>query len=151
MAAQRYDPRHDPFHTLADLQRDISRLLQGGSYPSREQDAGVASDWIPAVDIREEIDRFVILADVPGVQREDIEITMDQGALAIKGVRAPVSEQEASRYSRMERVRGTFFRRFSLPDTADAENISARSENGVLQIAIPKQEKGKPRRIQVQG
>jgi len=151
MAAQRYDPRHDPFHTLADLQRDISRLLQGGSYPSREQDAGVASDWIPAVDIREENDRFVILADVPGVQREDIEITMDQGALAIKGVRAPVSEQEASRYSRMERVRGTFFRRFTLPDTAAEDKISARTGEGVLEIVIPKREAVHPRKISVEG
>jgi len=108
------------------------------------------SDWVPAVDIREEGQRYVIHADVPGVKPEDIEVHMEDGVLTIKGQRYSESKDEREGYKRVERVRGSFFRRFSLPDTADAEAISAKSKDGVLEIIIPKQAKVMPKRIKVE-
>jgi HSP20 family protein len=109
----------------------------------------VTSHWRPAVDIREEENRFVILADLPGVDPKDIDITMEQGVLSIKGERVSDKEESHEGYKRVERVRGTFYRRFSLPDSADAERIEAKGKDGVLEIVLPKLEKEQARRISV--
>lgn len=107
------------------------------------------SDWRPAVDIKEEPNRFVILADIPGVKPEDIEITMENGMLTIKGERIETREKEEKGLRRMERHQGSFYRRFSLPETADAEKVVATGKNGVLEIVLPKLEQVKPKRIEI--
>ncbi|HJP36707.1 MAG TPA: Hsp20/alpha crystallin family protein, partial [Gammaproteobacteria bacterium] len=94
-------------------------------------------------------ERFVITADVPGVEPDDIEITMEHGILTIKGERAEERNVEHKGFRRVERVSGSFYRRFSLPDSANAERITAQGKNGVLEIVIPKGEKAKVRRISV--
>ena len=109
----------------------------------------VTSRWSPAVDIKEEADRFLITADLPGVDPKDIEITMDNGILTIKGERQSEAREEKEGYKRVERVSGAFYRRFSLPDTADAERIEAKGKDGVLEIILPKHEKVQPRKIEV--
>ena len=111
----------------------------------------VTSQWAPAVDISEEADRFVIHADLPGIDPQEVEVLMDKGILTIKGERKGESGEQAERYSRVERRYGSFHRRFALPDSADAEGIVASGRNGVLSIAIPKRPETKPRRIQVEG
>jgi len=107
------------------------------------------SHWRPAVDIKEEDNRFLIKADIPGVDPKNIEITMEDGVLTIKGERTSEKEEKREDFRRVERSRGTFYRRFSLPDTADAEKIEANGRDGVLEIVIPKQDKVLPRRITV--
>lgn len=109
----------------------------------------VTSHWRPAVDIKEEENRFLITADLPGVDPKDIEITMDEGVLTLKGERQSEVREEKEGYKRVERVSGAFYRRFSLPDTADAERIEATGKNGVLEITLPKHEKLQPRKIEV--
>lgn len=109
----------------------------------------VTSQWAPRVDIKEEAERFVIFADIPGVEPRDIEIHMDKGVLTIKGERNAESRSATDRFSRVERVHGSFYRRFALPDSANAEGISATGKNGVLEISIPKKPETTPRRIQV--
>lgn len=109
----------------------------------------VTSRWSPAVDIKEEADRFLITADLPGVDPKDIEITMDNGVLTIKGERQSEAREEKEGYKRVERVSGAFYRRFSLPDTADAERIEAKGKDGVLEVVLPKHEKVQPRKIEV--
>ena len=101
------------------------------------------------MDIKEEENRFLIQADVPGVDPKDIEITMENGVLTIRGERAAEARKEGEGYTRVERVRGSFYRRFSLPDTSDAERIEAQGKNGVLEVVIPKKEKAKPKRIAI--
>ncbi len=123
--------------TLADNDSDYSNV--------------VTSRWSPAVDIKEEADRFLITADLPGVDPKDIEITMDNGVLSIKGERQSEAREEKEGYKRVERVSGAFYRRFSLPDTADAERIEAKGKDGVLEVILPKHEKVQPRKIQVNG
>jgi HSP20 family protein len=109
----------------------------------------VTADWVPVVDIKEEQDKFVLHADLPGVPRDSIDITMEEGVLSIRGERKLEEVDEGSEYKRIERAHGVFYRRFSLPDTADPEGIRARCNEGVLEVVIPKRESLRPRRIEV--
>ncbi len=105
--------------------------------------------WAPRVDVREEEGRYVIFADVPGVAPADIEISMDKGVLTIKGERKSESTTETAKLTRVERRHGSFQRSFALPDSADADAITATGKNGVLEVAIPKKAQAAPRKIQV--
>jgi HSP20 family protein len=107
-------------------------------------------NWVPAVDIFEEAERFVVRADVPGVNPADIEVNMDNGVLSVTGERASEDRSEIDGVSRFERVSGRFQRRFTLPETADADGIKAKSSNGILEISIPKQAAAQARRITVE-
>lgn len=143
--------RYEPWGLMNQLHSEIDRLFDTRMSRLGEQEGQLAtSDWVPAVDIKEETDRYVIYADVPGVNPADIEVDMADGVLSIKGQRYREKKEEREGYKRIERSRGSFFRRFSLPDTVNAEAISAKSRDGVLEIVIPKQEKVQPKRIQVE-
>ena len=143
--------RYDPWSLLDRFQREINQLSLGSDLTENDQSNIVTSHWRPAVDIKEEADRFVIHADIPGVDPKDIEVTMEGGMLTIKGDRKCETRDEMEGYKRVERVSGTFYRRFSLPDTADADRIEAKGKDGVLEVILPKQEKVQPRRITVKG
>lgn len=146
--------RYEPFNLFDRFQRELSRLGDFdvfGSGTGEDGSSVVTSHWRPAVDIKEENDRFVILADLPGVDPKEIEVSMENGVLSIRGERKSEKEEERDGFRRVERVRGTFYRRFSLPDTADADKIEARGRDGVLEIVIPKQKKVQPRKISVDG
>lgn len=140
--------RYEPWTLLNQLSNEINRL-----YENADQAEGglAAGDWVPAVDIREEQDRYVLHADVPGVDPNDIDLHMENGILSIRGERRTQPNEQTESFRRTERVQGSFFRRFSLPDTADADRISASCKHGVLEVVIPKQKKGQPRRIKVEG
>ena len=143
--------RYEPWTLVNQLQNEINRLFESRVAGNAEDNSTVVtSHWMPAVDIREDADRFVLFADIPGVDAKDIEISMENGVLTIRGERKPESEEEREGYKRMERARGTFYRRFSLPDSADPERISARGKNGVLEVTIPKHSRVQPRRITVE-
>lgn len=135
--------------SIADLvQRDLNRYQthrNGRSSPETP-----ASEWAPAVDIVEEKDRFLLWADVPGVSRTDIDISMEDGVLTIAGERHTDKHDDATGVHRFERISGRFHRRFTLPETADAEGIAARSANGILEVSIPKLPEVQPRRITVE-
>jgi HSP20 family protein len=116
---------------------------------TRESAANQERDWMPAVDIREEDSRYLLTADIPGVDRKNVEITLEEGVLTVKGERNTETDVAKEGYRRRERTHGTFMRQFTLPDTVDAGNISAAVQDGVLEIEIPKQDKPEPRRITV--
>ena len=137
---------NNPWSFLNSLQRE----LQVPEYNHLDDDAAVATaNWSPSVDISEDDSAFTLLADIPGVDPKDIDISMEKGVLTIKGERQSESTQEAENYRRVERVSGQFYRRFTLPDSANADKIEAKSEHGVLAITIPKQEVAMSRRIEV--
>jgi HSP20 family protein len=140
--------RFEPWGIVDLLHRDLDRLAARRS-PLQDAD-GAVTDWIPAVDIIEEKDRFLLRADVPGVAPSAIEVSMDAGVLSISGHRYEEARSEDAGVQRVERVSGRFFRRFSLPDTADAESIKARSKDGILEVAIPKLAEVQARRIEVE-
>ncbi len=139
--------RYEPWSLLNQLHHEMDNLFRS----NLQEGAAATSEWTPAVDIKEDKDGYTLYADLPGVRSEDIDINMENGVLTIQGARNTESKEELEKFKRMERVRGTFYRRFNLPDTADAEKISAKTVNGVLAIYIPKQAKVQPRRITVEG
>lgn len=114
-----------------------------------DQSNVVTSQWAPRVDIREEPKSFVILADIPGVDPTNIEVNMDKGILTIRGERRNENSEEGNKYTRVERSHGVFYRRFALPDSADADVIKASGKHGVLEITIPKKAESTPRRIEI--
>lgn len=137
--------------TQDPIKQVFDRLFEGTLFQNGATDESsvVTSQWIPRVDIKEEPNRFVLYADIPGVDPKDIEVQMDKGMLTIKGERRGEAVVETENFSRIERRHGSFHRRFALPDSADPEGISAIGHNGVLQISIPKRPETTPRRIQV--
>ena len=144
--------RYEPWNVLNQLHGDLDRFFDRRPGAANDNSSSLAtSDWTPAVDIKEEDDCYVIHADVPGVEPKDIDVSMEEGVLTIHGKRNTESRDEGEGYKRVERVRGSFYRRFNLPDTANVDAISAKSKHGVLEVVIPKQEKLQPKRIEVKG
>ena len=143
--------RFEPWSPFDAMQRDLDRMAgRRMAYAGREDNGHSVADWVPAVDIVEEKDRFVLRADVPGVRPEDIDVNMENGVLSVSGQRAEEISDEAEGVRRIERLSGRFYRRFTLPETANAEAISAKSANGILEVVIPKQPEVKARRITVE-
>lgn len=141
---------YSPWQNAGNLHKDFQGFID--RYFSEEepdQSSVVTSQWAPRVDIREQDKAFVILADIPGVDPAEIEISMDKGILSIRGERNNESRDEGEKSTRVERSHGSFYRRFALPDTADSEGIKARGKFGVLEISIPKKPESRPRRIAV--
>jgi HSP20 family protein len=136
--------RYQPWGLLNQLQKELERSYQGTGEGSI-----ATAEWAPAVDIKEEADRFVLHADIPGVSPEKIDVSMENGVLTIKGEKKTEATTEQEGYKRVERSYGSFYRRFSLPDSANAEAISAKSINGVLELVIPKREAVQPKKIAV--
>jgi HSP20 family protein len=132
--------RFEPWPYVDLLQRDLSRRT-GHKTPD---------EWAPAVDIIEEKDRFVLHADVPGVNPADIDVSMDAGVLTVSGVRNAEPRSEDSDRRRTERATGQFSRRFTLPETTDTEGVTAKIDNGILAVVIPKLPVVQPRRITVE-
>ena len=133
---------------MNQLQQELARTFDDRL--GRAERGSSVVEWVPAVDIREEDSRFVLRADLPGVEPKDIEVTMEDGVLTLRGKRELEEREEREGYRRVERVSGQFFRRFTLPDTANTDAISATSKQGVLEVSIPKQPKVQPRRISVE-
>src|SRR4051794_13788384 len=116
--------RFEPWRVMSHLHREIDQLF-GDAQPASAA-AGPSASWIPAVDVREESGRFTVQADLPGVAPDDIQVTADKGVLTIKGARRAEKREEHKGYERLERREGEFLRRFTLPENARAEEITAR-------------------------
>lgn len=137
--------RYEPWSLLSQLQKELGR-----GFESEQNDStAVTAAWAPSVDIKEEEGRYFLHADLPGVKPEDIDITMENGVLSIKGERDTEAKTEKEGYKRVERTHGAFYRRFTLPDTIDAEGIAASSNDGVLELVIPKKAAVQPKKITV--
>ena len=137
--------RYEPWSLVNRLQKDIDRLF--GAPQTTATDTGA---WLPPVDIHEEETQYVLNVDLPGVDPKAVEITSDKGVLTIRGQREDARRENRDGYRRVERINGEFQRRFSLPDSADVQNIQAKAINGVLEVTIPKLAQVQPHRITVQ-
>ena len=140
--------RFEPWSFTDLLQRELDR--RGVRRDGGNQDHNSVTDWTPAVDVVEEKTRYVLRADVPGVNPDAIDIAMDNGILSIAGERLAVAPAEDTGVQRIERPTGRFSRRFTLPDTIDADNITARCSNGILEVVAPKAPEVQPRRITIE-
>jgi len=138
---------------MLTLTRRPTRMLDDAFFRgwpfSQETDGTLTANWVPAVDVFEDKDAVRIAVEVPGVNPDDIKISLEQNVLTISGEKQQVSEEKTERVHRYERAYGSFTRSFTLPSSVDAERIEASTDNGVLSIMIPKAEKAKPRQIQV--
>ena len=139
--------RYNPWSVFDQLQRELNMPMN--KFDSDENGNIATANWAPAVDIKEDDKAFTLMADIPGVDPDEIEVTMDKGVLTVKGERQSEKKTEEENYKRVERQYGVFYRRFTLPDSANADDIEAQSEHGVLKITIPKQEVAQSRRISV--
>ena len=138
----------DPFRELTAMQDRMARLF--GNVYLRDEDTGFRGSWAPAVDIFETDNHdLVIKAEVPGMTREDIEVTVENSTLVLKGTKKFDTEVKDENYRRIERSYGTFNRSFTLPNTVDAGKVTAEYKNGVLTVKLPFREEAKPRSINV--
>lgn len=137
--------RYDPWSSLLDLHDALGRHVVRG-----DDDSYLAmTDWIPALDIKSEPNRYLIRVDVPGVESDKIDVSVENNYLTIKGSRDTETKESKEGFSRIERVSGSFIRRLSLPDDVDSADIGAHVKNGVLEIEIPKSKQKGAKKISV--
>jgi len=139
----------DPFREFAQLQDRIHRVFSD-AYGRGEEGLMTSGAWVPPVDIYQNGDREVVLkAELPDMTREDIDITVDNGTLTIKGEKRLANEVKDEQYHRIERRYGVFSRSFTLPQTVDPAKVAADYRNGVLTVRLPLREDARPRQIKV--
>jgi HSP20 family protein len=139
----------DPFREFATMQDRMHRLF--GNIYLRDEDTAFRGNWVPAVDIFEtENHDLVVRAELPGMSREDIEVTVENSTLVLKGEKKFDAAVKDEQYRRIERSYGTFHRSFTLPNTVDTTKVSADVRNGVLTVTLPFREEAKPRSINVE-
>lgn len=140
----------DPFGDIGTLQDRMNQLF--GSHLDRGRDSEESTgtrNWIPAVDIYETADRICVRAELPGVERDAVHVEVKDGVLALRGERKFEKEVQEENYHRIERSYGTFLRSFTLPSSVDAEKVTARMKDGVLEVILQKREQAKPKQIRI--
>jgi HSP20 family protein len=144
--------RWDPFNDLLRIQERMNRMFEDSLVRSREggeptRDRG---GWTPAVDIYETPDKVVLLADLPGVTQEELDVRVESNTLILRGQRRMEKDLHEENFHRMERGTGAFMRSFTLPTSIDQERIRAEHRNGVLRVELPKADEAQPKKIQVE-
>jgi HSP20 family protein len=142
--------RWEPAREISSLQQEVNRLF--GSFfdtPGGPANGDIARRWIPAMDLIEDGNQYVLRADLPGVREDDVKIELDDNVLTIAGQRRSEHEERREGFHRIERSSGSFSRSLTLPEGIDPEQIEARFENGVLEVRVPKPEERKPRRVAI--
>ena len=141
----------DPIRELEEMQKRLSSLL-GRRLPLL-RDGGeeefTVTEWSPPVDIAEDDKEYTVKAELPGLNKENIKLTVENGVLSITGERKVEKEEKNKKYHRIERSYGTFTRTFALPDDASADKVSAEFKDGVLKVHLPKEEKAKSKSVEV--
>ena len=145
--ADKYISRWEPFRDMLSLRADMDRLLGslfGGGHEDRE---GL---WAPIVDIEEDNDSIIVKAEIPGMKKEDIKVSVQSNLLTITGERKHESETKNKTFHRVERSYGRFSRMITLPTDVDSDRVKANYKDGILSITLPKPEAVKPKHIEVE-
>ena len=140
--------RWDPFRDLMTIQDRVQRLLSDQAVRLNGEEGYGA--WVPPVDIFQDKDNLVLRAEVPGVAKDDIDVRVENGVLTLQGERKTDTDLDDKNAFRRERIFGRFARSFTLPTMVDATRITAKYRDGVLEIALPKAEAAKPKRVEIQ-
>jgi len=141
--------RWDPFRDLGLLQDRMNRLFDDAGRGWRADEPSATTPWSPAVDIYETENEILVQAELPGVDRKDITLNLENNVLTLKGERRFEKETKQENYHRIERSYGAFSRSFSIPASVDDEKIRADYKDGILKIALPKKELVKPKQIKI--
>jgi HSP20 family protein len=142
--------RWEPVRELSSLQSEMNRLFNTFFDTPTTGNGPSARRWIPAMDLVETDDSFVLKADLPGLAEEDVSIEVEENVLTVSGERKSEHEDKHEGFVRVERSYGAFRRSLTLPDGVDPEAVSASFEKGVLEVRIPKPEERKPRKVAIQ-
>ncbi len=142
----------DPWRDFGTLQERINRMFDETmrALSPQEGEELERGAWMPAVDIHETDDEYVVKADLPGLKKEDIQIDLKDSTLTLKGEKRFEEKVSKDNYIRTERAYGTFVRSFTLPHNVDSEKIKASYKDGVLELTLPKKEEAKPKQIKVE-
>ena len=143
--------KYDPFRELRSLQDDMTRLFSGVMPSGFNREEMTHGSWAPSVDIFEDKEHLILEAELPGMNREDFEISVENNVITLRGERKFEKKTEGDNYHRVERSYGSFTRSFTLPQTVTADGATADFENGILHVSLPKREETKARRIEVAG
>lgn len=143
--------RYDPFRDLRNLQEEVNRLFTGNAGRTFDDEGIARGAWSPSVDIYENKDQIVLEAELPGMNREDFDLTVENNVITLRGERRFEKKEDTDNYHRVERAYGSFTRSFTLPNTVTGDGASADYRNGVLRVTLPKREETKARRIEVKG
>ena len=141
--------RWNPYSELASMQDQMNHLFKD-LWGGRNREGVEYGAWIPAVDLREEQKQYVIEADLPGVNKDDIDINVENNVLTISGERHFSNEEKKDSYHRIERTYGKFMRSFTLPSRVSSGKVSATFKDGILEVVIPKTEDAQPKKIKIQ-
>jgi HSP20 family protein len=141
--------RYDPFRDLRTLQQEVNRLFSGNLSRTFDDEDIARGSWSPSVDIYENKDQIVLEAELPGMKREDFELSVENNVITLRGERQFEKKDESDNYHRVERAYGSFTRSFTVPNTVSAEGATADYRNGVLRVTLPKREETKARRIEI--
>jgi HSP20 family protein len=133
---------------LTDLRDEIDRLFDG-TLAEFTQSSNLLSGWTPAFDVYEDKDNFTVVAELPGMKKEDIEVSLHNGSLSVSGERKSENKHEGAEVYRAERFFGRFQRTITLPATVAGDNVKAQYKDGILTITLPKTEEAKPKQIEV--
>jgi HSP20 family protein len=143
--------RYDPFRDLRTLQEEVNRLFSTNLTRSFGEEGIERGAWSPSVDIFENKDQIVLEAELPGMNKEDFELSIENNVITLRGERQFEKKEENDNYHRVERSYGAFTRSFTLPQTVSGEGATAEYQNGVLRVTLPKREETKARRIEIKG
>ena len=141
--------RWEPLRELSSLQTEMNRLFNTVFDAPAPGNGGQARRWVPAIDLLETQEHFVLRADLPGMREEDVSIELEDNVLTVSGERKAEHEDRQEGYYRVERAFGSFSRSLTLPKGIDPESVAAEFANGVLEVRIPKPEERKPRKISI--
>ncbi|NCD26408.1 MAG: Hsp20/alpha crystallin family protein [Deltaproteobacteria bacterium] len=136
----------DPWREIEDM---FDRYTKAVGWPRGGQEALASTDWSPRVDIVESEQEFLIKADIPGVEKDHVKVSVENGVLTIHGERKSETEEKDAKFHRVERFTGTFVRRFTVPENVDTEAIKAVFKDGMLTLHLPKTEKALPKAIDI--
>ncbi len=143
--------RYDPFRDLRTLQEEVNRLFSTNMTRAFDDEGIARGAWAPSVDIYENKDQIVLEAELPGMNQEDFDLSVENNIITLRGERKFEKTEETDNYHRVERSYGAFTRSFTLPQSVSPEGATAEYNNGVLRVTLPKREETKARRIQVSG
>ena len=143
--------RYDPFRDLRTLQEEVNRLFSTNLTRAFDDEGIGRGAWAPSVDIYENKDQIVLEAELPGMNQDDFDLSIENNVITLRGERKFEKTEESDNYHRVERSYGSFTRSFTLPQTVSPEGATAEYSNGVLRVTLPKREETKARRIQVSG
>lgn len=140
--------KYDPFREMRSLQDEVNRLF-ASSFTRGGDNELMRGAWSPSVDIFENKNEIVLEVELPGMKAEDVDISIENNVLTIRGERKFEKKDEGDNFHRVERAYGSFTRSFTLPPTVSSENANAEFENGLLRLTLAKREEAKPRRIEI--